>query len=176
MAATKGLAYKPDIVIVGWCNNDFDLPFCATQTASFTRKDVSFLYLLLFNREKLRDICYAGVADRRTYDPNRIPKNLVEMSGVEGATYCLKRAKKLSEEQKFHFLIFGPLTRQMVGICRELGLDSYNTYEQIPPGKYPKEYAVHFFHPRADGHRVLAEHLETFLRDRGWLQPSADGR
>ena len=56
-------------------------------------------------------------------------------------------------------------------LCRETGVDYYNTCEKIPVGKYPDNYAIHFMHPAPAGHRVLAEHLERELAERGWLKP-----
>jgi len=38
--------------IVGWCNNDFDVPFFLYQNRGFREKDVSYLYTLLFNRKR----------------------------------------------------------------------------------------------------------------------------
>ncbi|MDI6774620.1 MAG: SGNH/GDSL hydrolase family protein [Verrucomicrobiota bacterium] len=171
MLACKGLAFKPDVVVVGWSWNDFDMPFCVIQEQNFRRKDVSFLHLFFFDQPKLRDACYVGVADSRKYERGRVSRNLEELSGVEGAKHSLRRAKAMAEENRFRLLIFGPLEERIIAICRELRLDCYDTFERIPEGKYPAAYAIHSFHPKPEGHRVLAEHLETDLRERGWLEP-----
>ena len=42
----KALLFQPDIVVVGWCENDFELPFFMLEQGNFRRRDVSFLYQL----------------------------------------------------------------------------------------------------------------------------------
>jgi hypothetical protein len=80
--------------------------------------------------------------------------------------------KKLADANGFNLLVFGPFERpEGLRICKVAGLATYNTVEKVDAGKYPKEWAVHFMHPRAEGHRVLAEHLEQELDRRGWLKP-----
>ena len=56
-------------------------------------------------------------------------------------------------------------------ICRDAGIEYYNTLEKIPAGGYPREYAIHYMHPRAEGHAVLAEALEKYLSSLNWLDP-----
>ena len=48
----KGLAYKPDIVVVGWCNNDYSLPLFLLQETDFRCLDISFVYCLTTVRLK----------------------------------------------------------------------------------------------------------------------------
>jgi lysophospholipase L1-like esterase len=172
MLATRGISFQPDIVIIGWNVNDFDIPFCVVQKANFTRRDISFLNLLLFDRTRFREACFSGVADNRTKDMSRIPTNLIEMSGENGVRYAMKRALDLSRQHPFHILVFGAMDKRIVEICKEVGIPLYNTLEKVDASKYPQDYAVHSFHPRQGGHRVLAEHLETFMRDQDWLKPA----
>lgn len=43
----------------------------------------------------------------------------------------------------------------------------------MPTDKHTGKYAVHFFYTRPEGQRVLAEYLEAYLCERGWLDLAA---
>lgn len=166
----KGLRYKPDIVIVGWCENDYGLPFFMWEKQNYRRKDLSYMYCLLFDRETFVDITYLGFRDRREFDKGRLTPEITAGTDVEGVRQAFAELKKLSREHNFKVLVFGPTKDPVRNICDSLEIPCYNTAERIPPGKYPAEYAVHYMHPRPDGHRVLAEHLQQELATRGWLE------
>lgn len=169
----KGLRYTPDVVIVGWCGNDYGLPFFLWEKERYDQSG-SMIYKLFFARTNMPSDAGFRFRDQRNVDINH-PEGVVPeaLSGVDvkGVTEALKDFKKLSETQPFHLLVFGPMDERVMGICRELGIEYCNTYEHIAPDRYPPEWAVHFMHPRAQGHRVLAEHLEQELEKRGWLAP-----
>lgn len=167
----RGLAFKPDIVIVGWCDNDFGLPFFIPQEGQWRRKDVSFLYALLFDREKFADIALCDVRDQRDYDQSRVPEDIRGGVDVAGVKQALTDLTRMGREQGFHVLVFGSMRREAVDICRELRIPYFNIRERIPADRYPKEYNIYFMHPRAEGHRVLARHLEEELDRLGWLTP-----
>jgi hypothetical protein len=171
MLRYKGLTYKPDIVIVGWCENDYDLPFCMAQEQNFRRKDMSFLYELMFRREHFADVALNQIHDQRTFDSGKEPEYIRAGSGEKGVEAALSLLKRMGEKENFRVLVFGPMKETIVGICKRVGIDFFNTHEKVPD-TYPESYKVHAMHPSPDGHRVLAEHLAKALEERNWLKPN----
>lgn len=167
----KGLAYRPDIVIVGWCENDFGLPFFLLQKQNYWRRDLSYLYCLVFDRKRFREISPLLMRDRREFDSGHVMPELSAGTDVEGVRRALLDLQSLGAREGFHVLVFGPMRETIVSLCRKLQIPYYSTIERIPAGQYPESYEVHFMHPRPDGHRVLAEHLEQELSALGWLTP-----
>ncbi len=170
----KALAYQPDVVLVGWCENDFGLPFFMLEHVNFRRRDISFLYRLLFDRQNyLADASGVRFTELRKFNQQDVLPEIMGGVDVGGVRRALQDLKTLSQTHGFKVLLVGPLGAPIRQLCQELGLDTYNTAEKIPGGKYPDEYAIHFMHPAPAGHRVIAEHLARELADRGWLAPRA---
>ena len=168
----KALAYHPDVVIVGWCSNDFGLPFFMLEHVNFRRRDISFLYRLLFDRQNyLADAAGVRFTEQRKFDKQDVLPEITGGTDAGGVRRALQDLRQLSQAHDFRLLVFGPLGREILELCREVGVEYYNTIEKIPDGTYPDDYALHFMHPAPEGHRVLAEHLERELAARGWLQP-----
>lgn len=167
MLRHKGLAYKPDIVVLGWCENDFDIPFFLQRRREYREKDVSYLYLMLFNRSRLREITRPVVLNGHEIDRNMVDPEILSQSGPEGVFRSLKSLRQMSEEYGFRVLVFGPLGQNVAKMCEASGLDYFDTYS-IPRDELPSE-PIHGFHPRAIGHRYLAERLDRIMTERGWL-------
>lgn len=166
----KGLAYHPDIVVVGWCDNDFGLPFFLLERENYLRRDRSFMHDLLFNRARFRDaVAGIRVRDQRAYDRSRLEESVLEGENIAGVEKALSELKQLSESHRFHVLLFGSMRREAREVFQRVGLPYYNLRERIPANAYPPEWEVHFMHPRAPGHKVLAEQLEEELGERGWI-------
>jgi lysophospholipase L1-like esterase len=165
----KGLQYRPDIVIVGWCDNDFGLPYFIPQEGQWNRRDVAYLYYLMFDRKKYADIALNGVRDQRHYDKKRVPEHFRNGTDIEGVTRAFGDLQTLGRAHSFNVLVMGSMQKEAQKICDKLSMACYNTWDRIPQSAYPKEYQVHFMHPRAGGHRALAECLEQELVQRGWL-------
>jgi hypothetical protein len=155
--------------VIGWCDNDFSYPFFIPQKSQWSRKDVSFLYYLTFDRQKFADIALSRISDMREYNEGNVPEHFKEGTDVSGVKQCFTQIMALSRKHRFNVLVFGPMQREAVEICKEVGVPYYNTNERIPQTRYPPEYLVHFMHPAPAGHRVLAECMEKELRSRGWL-------
>lgn len=169
MLKSRALTYGPDVVVVGWCDNDFNYPFFIPQKSQWTRKDVSFLYYLVFNRQRFAEIALNRIGDRRNFNEQSIPDHFKDGIDVSGVKQCFAELMELSRKHRFKVLIFGPMQREAVELCKEVGIPYYNTHERIAVTRYPPEYKVHFMHPSPAGHKVLAEHIEKELRSRGWL-------
>lgn len=161
-----GLRFHPRIVIVGWCDNDFGAPFLVEKKKDFSSRKKLYLYSLLFYRKELLapEVYKANEVDRSLIDPA-----LLAYTGVDGVRKAFGELKELARMNSFHVLVFGPMRREAVEICRELGIDYFNTKEKIDKRKYPSNYAVHFMHPGPGGHGVLAENLQAELVRLGWM-------
>ena len=168
----KGLRYRPDIVVVGWCENDYQLPFMLPQIGQWTRRDVSFLWLLVFRRQEFSNLALVQIKDLSHADRTNIPEFFRENSGVEGVRRSLLRLRDLAAKEGFQVLVLGPLKQRSEAIVAEAGLPAYNTYQKLPKGTWPEAYNVHFMHPAAGGHRLLAESLAEEFERRGWLAPA----
>jgi hypothetical protein len=170
---TKGLAYRPDVVIIAWCDNDYSLPFFFYQHGDFSRLDVSFLYTLVFAPARLPEIAAGGVRDLRDGDKQRTTQAMSGGTDVAGVRASLLDLMALGKANGFHVLLFGPIRREILEIARDIGIDFENTIELVPPESVPKEWAVHAMHPRMEGHRLLGERLAGALDRRGWLVPGS---
>lgn len=167
----RGLAFQPDLVIVGWCENDFSLPLFLLQREDYRRLDKSFLFDLLFRRALAFPEVGKGITlhDLREYEATKVLPELVTGTEAAGVRAALLDLQELGRWHGFRVVVFGPTREPVRKLCKAIGLPFISTYDLIPDDKYPKNYNVHFMHPSADGHRVLAEALEQELRRRGWL-------
>lgn len=166
----NGLQFDPDIVILGWCINDFQLPFFLLERENFTRRDVSFLHMYLFKRKMIPELI-AGrrVTSLRGFEADKVDESIRAGSGVEGARQALFRLKQLAQSNGFHVLVSGPLNEHILPLVREVDLPYLNTFEKVRAQDYPEEYEVHYMHPRPGGHAVIAETILRELVDRGYL-------
>lgn len=170
-----GLKYQPDIVVLGWCENDYSLPTFLVEQSALPRS-FSFLHALLFARADFVDaINGIHFRDRREYNPDQVAPEMEHGAGVDGVRQALADLRNLGQQHGFSVLVFGPMKETEIALCKEVGLPYYNTYERIADDNIPEEWAVHFMHPRPEGHRLLAEHLEKELELSNWLAPH-DGR
>lgn len=174
----RGLAFQPDIVIVGWCENDFHMSHFFLKQAPLP-KDHPLLYDLLFDREEYKKVLSGpAIGDRNnttnktgTLDLEQIPDHLESGTGEAGVRAALAELKALGAQHDFKILIFGPMKETVVRIAKELGLEFVNTLEKVDAKLYPEDYYVHQIHPRDGGHRVLGELIAKELDARGWLKP-----
>lgn len=169
----KGLAYKPDIVVVGWCENDFFLPMFVAQKDTFTRHESRLISFLFHRADFWEKAVGVKIVNRRKgeVDFDKITDEINAGTDVSGVTRALRELKELGEKNHFKILIFGPLRQNILDICRQIDLPYYNTWDKIPDGLHPKEWDIHKIHPLPEGHRVLGEYLAQELNDRGWLNP-----
>lgn len=168
----RALAYDPDIVVVGWCENDGQLPFFLLEQEDFSRRDLSFLHMLLTRRDDFRQIASGTkIKDLRTVDRGKVSADVLIGTEAEGLRRVFTELKALSQQHGFQVLVFGPLGQGIEELLHTVGLPTYNTRRRINMDDYPKEWAIHFMHPRPEGHQVLGERLAAELLDRGWLTP-----
>lgn len=167
--AHKGLPLDPDIVILGWCVNDYKLPYFLLQNENFKRTDASFLMTYLFNRKEIIELVGGRkIRSLQDFDEEMVEDEIMDDAGDEGVMKAFIRLKELSEKEGFKVMAVGLLKKKERAMLKEAGIDFYTLLE-IPKGTYPEEYALYFMHPRPGGHAVIAEKIETFLDDKGWL-------
>jgi len=168
----KGLAFGPDIVLVGWSENDFQLPFFLLEKENFTRLDISFLHVLLFARAQMADLV-AGyrVRSLREFNEENVRDTIRLGAGVKGVSDALDRLRVLADRHGFQVLFFGPLKGEILKIIQASGLPYLNTFDAIDASLYPSDYEVHYMHPRPGGHAVIAQSLEREMDRRNWLPP-----
>ena len=169
MLKYKGLKYKPDIVVLHWCFNDFEPPFWQYQPAKIDRRDLSYFYYLTFKRRELMAMLEPKVIDYKNRDELEESSAPMIPFGPEGSAAAFQELKRLAEQHGFKVLIFGPIGSHASPTVRSSGLPDYNTYAHIPKTEETQAWAVHEFHPRGPGHALLAEKLEETLRERGWI-------
>lgn len=167
-----GLKYQPDVVVLGWCVNDYQLPMFLIEQSTIKYASGSYLHKLLFDRAHFAEAVNGiNFRDLRDYNPDNVAPELQHGAGVEGVREALYELREMGNEHSFSVLVFGPLKETEIALCREVGLPYFNTYDGIPSDSVPADWAVHFMHPRPEGHRVLAERLEGELLRYDWLAP-----
>ncbi|MBT3192161.1 MAG: SGNH/GDSL hydrolase family protein [Verrucomicrobia bacterium] len=167
MLRHKGLAYNPDIVVINWCRNDPDAPFFASKPRTYDSKEISYVWLLLFDRAQFKRetapiVMKAGEVDKAFVDPV-----ILEHSGWKGVKRSLAELKQLGQEHGFRILVYGPLTKEISAILADLNLEHFDTYE-LRQEDYPNAN-IHGMHPRPEANRIHAEFIEKELDRRGWL-------
>ena len=165
----RGLKYSPDIVIVGWCNNDYDAPFFLYRPVDFTKLEGSLVYQYLFARRDFYEAAKPKVLIYTNFKNSGIPAEVFEGMGPEGVEKSLTRLLQMSQQHNFKVLVFGPMDETVVGICEKLELPVFNTLTEIPDDRYPKDYLVHHMHPSPEGHRALGGYLLKELRRLEWV-------
>jgi hypothetical protein len=145
----KGLAYRPDIVLVGWCDNDFDLPCFVREREPWWD---SLLPDLLANRTRFFRRWNGGeLLDPHQVEANRITDDTVTGTQEAGVESALAALQALGRAHGFRVLLVGPPRSRILDICRRLRLDYCNTLEKIPPGRVPADGYVHAMHPAPPG-------------------------
>lgn len=166
----KGLKYRPDIVVVGWCVNDFEKPFFMLKPEDILRKDISYLHALAFSRSQMRNLVGGyRVSDHRDFRASNPNEPLAGPLDIQDAIAAVDDLQSLCKQEGIHLLFFGALNDRIEPILYERSIEYVNTRAEVDPTPYPEEWYIHDIHPREDGHRVLGEHLLKQLKRRNWL-------
>lgn len=170
MLKDRGLQFAPDIVVADWSSNDFSAPLFLYERKAFNEWNRSYVLAYLLKRQWYRKWITPDVRKRNRLDRGLFDPMYYGEAGPDGVRRALGELTELSREHGFEAMVFGALTNVVTGFCDELDMPYYDLHAAIPRDKYPKEdYAVHWIHPRTKGHAVLAEHLERFLEEKGWI-------
>jgi len=173
MLKDRGLAFKPDIVVVGWCDNDYGVPFFLLQPKTFDRRDVSYLFKLLFDRAGFWEEAEQEVELFTEIPPDLVDPSVLEGTEEEGVTLAFQALLQMARQHDFKVVVFGAMNVIAVDLCKQVNIPFYNLWEEIPQGTYPEKDNIYFMHPPASGHAILASHLEQYFDEQGWL-PGTD--
>jgi len=169
LLAHRAMKYGPDIVVVGWSNNDYDVPFFMYEPRDFSRWDRSLVFTFLVSRKTFYELIRPNVRIYMHFRGKPMDPDILAGTGKEGVKRSFQRLQGLARKGGFEVLVFGPMDAEAVTICRDLDLTCCNTYEKIGKDDYPSRYGVHEMHPSPEGHAILALHLEEKLESLGFL-------
>jgi lysophospholipase L1-like esterase len=190
----KALSFKPDLVIVGYCDNDLALPRFVRQFSRYHEPywDFSKWYLRDFVLERVarlasdektpkflrrvRKLCRTPKTDHRM-----IPPEFAHLSGFEAFRESLGRLRTLSRLHDFDVVVlFHPMAPEdIVSVVRANGFHSVDTRPAIE--RFLKERGIeellgspltlseNDYHPSVLGHKLIAEVLFEGLKEQGLL-------
>lgn len=183
----RGLAYAPDLVVVGLCGNDAGLPYFLQDPPEPFALDRSFLLDFVRGRLSGESDDDAGDASglvirplnagrraERTGRAARVPPRYAHMTGLPAFRRAFEELRALSQTHAFEVrvLYYPNAPQEMREILAELGLPSVNTAGAIRRflnerggGAALAELRLSSRdpHPSAAGHRLIAEVLRAEL-------------
>jgi len=176
----KGLHYKPDIVIIHFCQNDLRLPNFIREQEDYLALDQSFI--IKYFRGTLKTIKKIRPPrdsnGRIEDDPQRIPKQYRDMVGTKAYYRAMEELAALSIKHKFDVVVlaYRPNTR-IQKICKKLGLQmveifplwqKYASEEGILDADGAWRIVQKDFHPSAIAHKFIANTLSEMLVQLSW--------
>jgi len=182
----KGIAYAPDLVIVGLCGNDASLPYFLQAPPEVLAFDRSFLADFVRNRFAagseddetaflVNRPVKAGWRHTRDEDAARVPALYAHMVGLPAFRNAMQELKRLSEAHGFGVLLlyYPGAPREMREIISDVGLPSLSTapaVRRFSTAHGGGEAALALLHhnardphPSQAGHRLIADALLEYL-------------
>lgn len=163
----RGLEYTPDIVIVGWNDTDFQLPFFMLEQRKYDGWSRSYLYTVTFFRDD--PILQPTVMKVSEVDSEKVDPDLLQYRGAGGVRKAMLELKDLAASHAFKILVMGPMKPETAAMFRDLGVEYSNLLDDLAQSEKNHADKVFFMHPRAGGHVTIARHLEKLLTDKDWL-------
>lgn len=164
----KALAYGPDLVVVGWCENDTALPNLLVKGLAL-RRDRSYLWLFLTDRDAFEAMLTSDFGTSTNVPEQVVAPALRASVGEEAVRDSLVRMRDLGRREGFALFVFGPMEDWLCTLLDHEGIAYASTLRLVDAAAYPEDWKVHAMHPSAEGHGVLAEVLEAELRRQGML-------
>ena len=171
----KGLKYKPDIVIIHFCQNDLRLPNFIREQEDYFALDQSFIIKYL--RGTLKTIKKVrpprNSKGRNENDPQRTPKQYRDMVGTKAYYRTMEELKALSIKHTFDVVVLADKPNiRIKKICKQLGLqmvDIFSLWQKHASAQgisdahdawsiVPKD-----IHPSAMAHTFIANTLSEIL-------------
>lgn len=188
----KGLRYRPDLVIVGFCGNDMGLPNFLQERNDYFSVQRSFLADFVRGRLSAADpgdddgglvgrpvkVRWRGGHDE---DLSRVPPRYAHMVGLAAYDRTLKDLHHLADDFGFELLVlYYPVAPHEVGRLVEANnIASFSLVRAVRRfmlrhgGLQPGRDLLHLSpkdpHPSAEGHRLIADALYEHLRESGTL-------
>lgn len=190
----KGLRYRPDLVIVGFCGNDMGLPNFLQERNDYLSARRS--YLADFVRERLSAADPTEADDegglvgrpvkvrwRSAQDEDRsmVPPRYAHMVGVVAYDRTLKKLRRLAEVEGFELLVlyYPAAPHEVRRLVESNGIPSFSAapavrrfmvrHGGVEPGRELLHLSRSDPHPSAAGHRVIADALFEHLHASGML-------
>ncbi len=187
-----GLSFDPDMVVVGFCGNDFDLPQFIAESENHWRLDRSYLADLVARRlsgappeedQGGDGFGLRRVPGTRNSNPIEVPDRYRDMVGWESYERSLATLKALSEQHAFEVVnVFfgieqGKGKTRAIELSSQLGFHVVDLAEAIRA--YLREHGIPHYrpselvrsekdpHPSALGHRLCAEEILRYLTAQG---------
>jgi hypothetical protein len=167
----KGLAYQPDVVVIGWCDNDDMLPFFMYSRRNHWKEPGSYFLSMLINRRSFLEKVTPQVLKLGDMPEGSVDAEVMRYAGREGVLASLKLFRSLGEQHGFRVVLFGPLKEEIQELGREAGVEMINTFD-LKETDPPEDCHVFYMHPKACGHEILGEFLAERLLQSGWLRES----
>lgn len=164
----KGLQYQPDIVVIGWCDNDTMLPFFMYSRRNHWKEPGTYFLSLLLDRRSFLEKATPQVLKLGDMPEGSVDAEVMEYSGEEGVLRSLQTFKQLGDERDFQVVVFGPLTKNIRRICEEAGVHTINSFA-LKERNPPEDCLTFYMHPRACGHEILGQYLAEKLTEKGWI-------
>lgn len=178
----RGLAYAPDLVVVGFCGNDLSLPNFLQVPEDGLSLDHS--YLLDFVRGRVHTADPDGqdesLAPLSVLSPEgAVPARYAHMVGLPAYARAMKRLREMQEHEGFEVLILfypGPLP-QVEATIRRLGFHAVSLASRVrsflreqggkEAGLALLRLSPYDPHPSPVGHRLIADGLLAYLEESG---------
>lgn len=172
------VAYEPDLVVVGVCNNDLDLP-------SFIRNERAYLtlgrsYLYTWARGVIKGL--ARPPDDRLQKASRVedpPEMYRDLAGVDAYRRSMQELTELAAAHDFSVVLFthARLRDELRSMTNEFGLPMIEGQNSLEA--YMEEYGIEEYigsvltlndddpHPSPLGHELAMNDLYDYLRKAG---------
>jgi hypothetical protein len=186
----KGLAFAPDLVIVDFVGNDFDLPNYLWEKPDYWALDRSFLLAAVRRGLSWRDAELHGPfvvaplepAGNFVSDPERAPPAYRHLVGPEAYRRAMQSILAMGKERGFHVLVtcHNNLHPEAYAICSELAVPVVQLGDRVQAWLREHGHADYLEsplvldpgdpHPTAIVHGIWAEATFARLQELGWLQ------
>ena len=188
-----GLAWSPDLVLIDFVPNDFDLPNFISGQTDCLALDRSFLFDWVSSTMKaarqegedgFRPLQIAPKRNDHLFeqDSEKVPPQYRHMVGHDGYHRAMCRLAELAKKYRFHIAVTNhrSILPGVLETCRELGIPVILANNAVD--KYGKEKGIEKYqgseltvsdkdpHPSAIQHRILGEYYAQLLLHSGRIQ------
>ncbi|MFC2173541.1 GDSL-type esterase/lipase family protein [Acidobacteriota bacterium] len=179
----KGLSYHPDIVVIEYVQNDFDLPNFIRGTDSISLFDVneSYLYDVIFRgasrnyQVKLAGapVCQSAPLLKFENDPQKVSEQYRHLIGINAYRRAMQDLRSLQDEYGFKTVLitFAQTPPEIRTVCEDLSIPYFSVVESDKVKNFLDENSIETKalsipddgHHSVLGHRCVAQALTHFI-------------